>query len=197
MTIDFEMLRLALDYYDKGNENLANNLLNVALKDAGFVEKDAKDEDKDIGNDTLHDYGLGGYTDSSDPRSDSASHHSANSMHLIVHQMPDVQYKVVNVEAYPAASQQGGGRHIVTVTGVKSGTVILATGYNGNPEHFDNEIKHTVGQELIVDAKFWEPALGPYAVFIKKNGKIVSDVVGSMGLRGGEHWSFLIEFEEV
>lgn len=145
------------------------------------------------------DYGKGGYTDANDPRSENARRHGAEGQSvdacwLIVHADPAKQYRCKHVSV--VGEMEAGGKHIVTVTCAGSNDVILATGYNGSADGFDQRIVHSPGQDLILDGHGFPPALGPYAVFLQRNGQIVSDVVGSLMLPFGHHICYFIEFAE-
>ena len=145
------------------------------------------------------DYGKGGYTDANDPRAENARRHGADGQPvdacwLIVHADPAKQYRCKSVRVI--GEMEAGGKHIVTVTGAGSNDVILATGYNGSAGSYDQRIVHTPGQELVLDGHGQPPNLGSYAVFLQRNGEIVSDEVGSLMLPFGHHIGAFIEFAE-
>lgn len=186
--IDWEFVGIALEQHNKGNDRIAENLLNLALGKG-------TDENPTEPVTEYHNYGLNGYTDENDVRGPHARSHQADeSVHLIVHQC-DCKYRVKFVDAI-GNKNGNGGKHIATVKTPNSfhGKVVLATGYNGNPNNFDQLIYHTPGQEVVIDGVFALPNLGPLAIFLEENGKRVSDVVGNLGLPNGQHFSYLIEF---
>ena len=145
------------------------------------------------------DYGKNGYTDANDPRSDSARRHSADGQPcdacwLIVHADPAKQYRCKSVRVI--GEVEGGGKHVAWVHQPGYETVILATGYNGDINSFDQRIEHAAGQEVVLNGKFIKPNLGPLAIFLQRNGQIVSDVIGSIGLPNGSHICIEAVFSE-
>jgi len=142
-------------------------------------------------------YGKSGYSDSQDPRDDTANHHGDGAIHTIVHAFPDRKYKCVRVEAYGPQHVKGGGRHVAYVqTTPGREDIVLGTGYHGVAGEYDAKILHKPGQEVVITAKFRVPDLGPCAIFMQdSDGRIVSDEVGNLGLPGGLHFSFLVVFE--
>lgn len=200
-SVDWELVSVASDMEKRGLVESAMKILTAAI----IVDSNTTVEDTlspEI-NGELHAYGLNGYTDALDPRDLSAKRHSTDrphsSVHTIVYQLPNVKYKVKRVEAYGPVDTRGGGRHVAYVSTPASfmGSVILATGHKGNPNDFDQEISHSIGQEVVIDGKFTVPNLGPLAIYLKEGGKRVSDVVGNLGLPDGDHFSYRIIFEAV
>jgi len=197
------LLKEALDFSDEVGcaKNCCSNQAETEAKNN--VESEAKNnvesEAKNNVESEAKNYGLNNYSDADDPRDaqTARSHIADKSVHLIVHTKPERKYKLHSVRSVGDADGNG-GRHVakVRVPSSFSGQVVLATGYNGNPDKFDDQIPHSVGQEVVIDGKFKLPALGPLAIFLKENGKIVSDVVGNIGLPDGLHFSFNLDFSE-
>ena len=143
------------------------------------------------------DYGKNGYTDEHDPRSPNARRHSPEGQAvedcwLIVHSRPDAEYRCVSAKVI--GESQAGGRHIATVIQPGSEQVGLATGYNGNPDEFDQLILHSPSDDLIIDGHGQPPDLGPYSVFLVRNGRAISDRVSSIMLPFGHHICYVFEF---
>lgn len=145
-------------------------------------------------------YGKNGYTDSHDPRAENARRHTpegqtTDALWVTVHRVPTAKYRISNVRIL--GEVEGGGNHVAWVHQPKQETVVLATGYNGEIDHFDQLIPHAAGQEVVLDGKFTPPALGPLAIFLQRDGKIVSDVAASFGLPYGHHICAEIVLEEI
>ena len=65
-----------------------------------------------------------------------------------------------------------------------------------NGPRFDSFIRHTPRQEIVIDGAFDPPNLGPLAIaLIDSSGRIISDVVASLGLPGRHHVCYEITFE--
>lgn len=196
--INWDLLALAVELHKRGSDKTAEAVLADALD---LMVPNSDDVDVPIIDGRFKDYGVNGYTDSNDPRQPSAQRHSVDrphsSIHTTVHQMREADYRVVSVEAYGEPDSRGGGRHVAYVTTPIgfNGSVVLATGYKGIPTDFDDYIKHVPGQEVVIDGKFSLPNLGPLAIFLMDGNRIVSDVVGNLGLPDGDHMSFKIVFE--
>lgn len=183
---NWKLINRAVLLNRQGNEEEALKLLEQA------IEFDSPDSEPDV---EYHDYGLNSYTDAYDVRGENAKFHKVDeSVHLIVHQGP-YPYRVDYVNAIGDKNDNGGKHvaHVYTPTSFK-GEVILATGYQGNPDSFDQEISHSIGQEIVINGKFSLPNLGPLAIYLKENGERVSEVVGNLGLPDGHHFSYAIYF---
>lgn len=189
--INWDRVKEAVEFYDKGNETLAEILLLSAITE----EEKPVDPEEEI--DVI--YGKDGYTDDLDPRNvlNSRRHVQNQSIHLTVHASTNNKYRASYVESI-FDSAGNAGKHIARVsvpTGF-NGKVILAFPYGGG-EDFANEIPHSVGQDIVITAKFTPPSLGPLAIYLKdNNGNRVSDIVANIGLANGSHISFNITFDE-
>jgi hypothetical protein len=155
-------------------------------------------------------YGKDSYTDEFDPRLPDATRHSlvagkVSDIHLMVHVKPNTKYRCTKV--YVLGEEEAEGKTIATVSvydkegGLLCGSVVMATGYQGNTNQFDDRILSgdKVPCEHIITAVYSPPNLGPLAIYVCGDNDpalIDSDVVGSLGLPGGRHVSFVIEYHE-
>ena len=162
-------------------------------------------------------YGCGGATGPNDPRQANARAHGTDASGLVtavwltVHTKPSTRYRCVN--AYLIDEHQAKGQTVILIAVKrKDGTVanervLLATGYNGNPDKFDDLLEpgnaFVPVQHIMADAhtgkgcSFFPPDLGPLAIFVAgANDRVDSDVVGNLGLPGSHHVSFMIEYQE-
>ena len=188
--IDWEQVKDAVEWYDKGNVVWAEiMLLSAIVEEETPVEPE---EEIDVV------YGQNNYTDDLDPRNvlNSRRHVQNQSIHLTVHANSTNKYRASYVESI-FDSNGNNGRHVarVTVPTGFNGKVILAYPYGGG-EDFANEIPHTVGQEIVISSGFNPPALGPLAIYLKEDGKRISDIVANIGLTNKKHVSFNISFDE-
>lgn len=189
--INWDRVEQSLVLHNNGNDKFAEALLLSAITE----EEDGEPEEVN------KDYGKNGYTDAFDVRDVSAQSHSVNrphtSIHLIVHQRSTRKYKLEYIKAF-GPTTGGNGRHVakVFVPSSFNSDVILATGYGGNSGDYDNYIRHSVGQEIVITNKFSLPNLGSAGIFLMENGEIVSDEVGSIGLPDGDHFCFDLKFIE-
>lgn len=149
-------------------------------------------------------YGRDSYTDKDDPRDlDCRSHATTDgrpvAIHLQVHVDPAKQYRCKRVELL----ENDGSCNVYFV--IEPSSFVLngaRTGspYSGLATGFEDTWRADASPGSIFmgrDASFAPPNLGPIAAFLATpDGTIVSDVVGSMGLPLGRHWSFRIYFEE-
>lgn len=134
-----------------------------------------------------------------DPRAANCRFHSPDNepvtgVWLTYHRIEGVKYWLKSVRLVDES--EAGGRHFITVLQPDGLQVALATGYQGNPDKFDSIIKHSPGQDLIIDGHGYPPNLGPYAVFLlDSNGNRASDVIASFMLPRGHHVCFVCEFQ--
>lgn len=148
---------------------------------------------------TIRVYGRDGYTDAQDPRAQSARGHAdingvVIGVHLQVHTQPSQPWRARYVEVI--GEGDAGGRHVAYVDQLSGHeNVALFTGYNGEIDKFDAAINHVAGQEIVIDGRFDPPNLGPLAIALVRDGKIISDVVASLGLPSGHHVCYKIIFE--
>lgn len=144
-------------------------------------------------------YGRDNYTDDADPRSANTRQHLVSdgkvlAVHLQVHALPDRPYRATAVRLID--ENNAGGNHVARITQVGSAEMVgLFLGYGGGLT-FDSYIRHTPRQEVVIDGAFAPPNLGPLAIaLIDFSGRIISDVVASMGLPGRHHVCYEIVFE--
>ncbi len=144
----------------------------------------------------------------SDPRTATARQHAKDEqglvtgVHLTVHEQPSTRYRCTR--AHVLGEQQHGarGRHVAFINappasaGAGSGArVALCYPYGGGVafEHVEPQ----AGREVVITNKFWPPALGPLAIaLVDDAGNIISDVAASLGLPGGSHICFELDFVE-
>ncbi|TXI88551.1 MAG: hypothetical protein E6Q36_05345 [Chryseobacterium sp.] len=189
--INWERVEQSLVLHHNGNDNFAEALLLSAITE----EETPVEPEEEI--EVV--YGANGnYTNDLDPRnpSNSRRHVQNQSIHLTVHANSTNKYRASYVESI-FDSNGNNGRHVarVTVPTGFNGKVILAYPYGGG-EDFANEIPHAVGQEIVISSGFNPPALGPLAIYLKEDGKRISDIVANIGLPNKEHVSFNISFDE-
>ena len=144
-------------------------------------------------------YGRDNYTDDADPRSANTRQHLVSdgkvlAVHLQVHTQPDRPYKATAVRLID--ENNAGGNHVARIAQVGSAEMVgLFLGYGGGLT-FDSFIRHAPRQEIVIDGAFDPPNLGPLAIaLIDSSGRIISDVVASLGLPGRHHVCYEIVFE--
>ena len=145
-------------------------------------------------------YGRDNYTDDADPRSANTRQHLISdgkvlAVHLQAHTLPDRPYRSTAVRLID--ENNAGGNHVARIAQVGSAEMVgLFLGYGGGLT-FDGYIRHTPRQEIVVDGAFDQPNLGPLAIaLIDSSGRIISDVVASLGLPGRHHVCYEIIFEK-
>ena len=196
----FSMLRVAAD---QGNKEMLQQLIGLLETEVNALESGNQlvatisvGSTGSVGAAVA--YGKDGYTDAYDPRAENARRHSeegkpCDACWLIVHANTQKQYRCKSVRVL--GEVEGGGKHVAWVHQPGTESVVLATGYNGDDHSFDQRILHAAGQELVINGKFIKPALGPLAIFLERNGQIISDVIGSIGLPNGSHLCYEVVFE--
>lgn len=191
MTVDWEIVKQALEL------SQYNELAATALLQTAFGEGGGSSEQSVV-------YGRYGYTDELDPRDlDCRSHQFTDGkptgIHLQVHVNPMKRFRVKRVELL----QDDTSANVYFVGNIypKGGVnAQLGSPYEGKDRGFHDRWEAKASPNAIPMGKnsvFFDPNLGPYAAFLADDlDNIISDVVGSIGLLRGQHWSFRIYFEE-
>lgn len=207
--IDWKVVRYAADLATT-DEKLALTLLTNLVMGAnqgtgGQVIVPTPEPDRDV----IYGRSVNGlfFTDGNDPRdldcrSNSSGSGKPTSIHLQVHSKPDRRFKIIRTELL----QEDESCNVYFSVTNKQGALLPAFGarlgspYNNKDGGYDDQWQAPASPESIPmgrDSKFWSPNLGPYAAYlIDSNGQIESDICGSIGLLGGQHWSFRIHFQE-
>ncbi len=203
---DWSLVETSVDLHKEGKDEVAVIILEQGL-DCSDCSNSTCCKSKKIDSPTtqtqsptneLKNYGIGNYTDANDVRGPHARSNVVDeSVNLIINQL-DVPYKVTFADSV-GEKNGNGGRTLarIKVPSSFNGQVILGLNYQGNPNSFDGKIKHSPGQDIVIVNKFFDNSLGPLAIFLEENGKIVSDVVGGIGLYHGSHMSWDITFERI
>lgn len=189
MTVDWELIKQALEV-KQINERAAIGLL--------FAAMDHVDE---VGEEVAVVYGKDGYSDLADPRDPDCRDDKPDHVWLQAHINPDAEYRIKRIELI----QEEQSCNVYFVVMNADGAMMpvmgarLGSPYSGSDKNFKSTWKAPASPDSIFmgpDSKFWNHDLGPLAGFLTDtSGKIISDVVGSMGLREGKHCSYRLYFE--
>lgn len=202
--IDWDLIKTAYDMHVT-QPAAAETLLTMALgmeshRKSGMGE--TPEPDKSVF------YGKGGYTDVNDPREPDCQSHQFDgagkplAIHLGVMVRPSSKYRCSRVELL----QNDESCNVYVIVTNKSGGMVpsvntrMITGWRESDTDYDSLIEAPASPGSFFmgrDSKFYPPSLGPIgACVIDDSGNIDSDLVGSMGLSKGQHWSFRVYFQE-
>lgn len=153
-------------------------------------------------------YGKGGYTDPNDPRTPAMQKHEFDTngkpirVHGAVMVQPGTRYKCVlldliphdeSCQVYVDVQAKDGSLGSKTNARLLTGWRESATDYDRLYDAPASPGSFAMGRE----AKFYAPALGPCgAVMVDEDGRIDSDIAGSLGISQGQHMSFRVVFRE-
>jgi hypothetical protein len=117
------------------------------------------------------------------------SNDKVTGVQLTVWRRPNTRYSLKLVYLLNEYEAEGKTLCYNYFEGIEPGQLWLLTGYQGNPNTFDERQKCTSDKgEIPITARFYPPNLGPLAVEV---GEGDSDLLASLGLPGGRHVSFV------